>query len=294
MPLPDHWPAALKHQLEKYYGLPTRLERLSAGQSGAEVYRAIFSQKSLILKTTAHPAEPHFYQTAAPLLRVNHLSLPALELLHHSGELYWLLLEDIPHPFPRERWKADPALLHLLYRLHTLALPTRLEYPGMYQPQWTDEINQKALACLPEPKARRLKGRLSALRQKHQYLFEPQCLISGDPNPSNWGLRDDGTPVLFDWERFTYGTPALDLGITVPGLGDQDTFHQVAVTYLQTAALSETTFQTWPIDRLTQAIAAAKLWSVLEYFSFYTDGKLNRDTPIHLLVERFLPWIKQF
>ena len=70
------------------------------------------------------------------------------------------------------------------------------------------------------------------MEQASQHLFRPVCAISGDPNPVNWGLRDDGTLALFDWERFGRCSPALDLAITVPGLGDETAYRAVATSYL--------------------------------------------------------------
>ncbi len=63
-------------------------------------------------------------------------------------------------------------------------------------------------------------------QREHAAISEPWCWISGDPNPRNWGLRADGTPVLFDWELFGPGTPATDLAIIVPGLGTLTDYKQ--------------------------------------------------------------------
>src|SRR5579883_2966731 len=63
--------------------------------------------------------------------------------------------------------------------------------------------------------------------QPRESIFYTKVAPTGDPNPTNWGLRADGTIVLYDWERFGQATPAIDLAITVPGLGDRAVFQKV-------------------------------------------------------------------
>ena len=85
-------------------------------------------------------------------------------------------------------------------------------------------------------------------------------MISGDPNPTNWSVREDGTVVLFDWERVGYGTPALDLAITVPGLGTPDDYRRVVEGYLRAGPSPELTApQEGPVERLAYDIALANL-----------------------------------
>src|SRR5690242_19318897 len=80
--------------------------------------------------------------------------------------------------------------------------------------------------------ARELQATLDEICDKSQSLFIPSHPLSGDPNPRNWRLRAVGLFVLFDWERFCFGAPALDLAIIVPGLGNADLFRNVAEAYL--------------------------------------------------------------
>ena len=129
------------------------------------------------------------------------------------------------------------------------------------------------------------------LQAASQPLFAPRCPISGDPNPTNWGLRDDGSLVLFDWERFGYGTPVLDLAITIPGLGDGATFRRVAGRYLGDRRAVD-----GPLcpagERLSREIAIAKVWSVVEFLSNYAEGRLARIGTIDWLVRLFPGWLQ--
>ncbi len=144
-------------------------------------------------------------------------------------------------------------------------------------------MTNDALACFSPVLAHRLAPILHDLRLSYQLLFTPQCWISGDPNPTNWGVRSDGTLVLYDWERFGKATPALDLAITVPGLGDWASFQAVAAAYLEyNAFLSSPTTQ--EISLLTQQI--------IEYLSLYHAGAIARSIRIDRLIQQIPAWLE--
>ena len=149
-------------------------------------------------------------------------------------------------------------------------------------------MTDRALSLFPERIAADLRPLLSSMQEGSSHLFAPLCSISGDPNPSNWGLREDASPVLFDWERFGAGTPALDLAITVPGLGDEDDRRAVASTYLDGWPGAP-----FPIDRLTRDMALAKAWTVVELLSGYAEGQVRAASVIGRLLEVFPPWVAE-
>jgi hypothetical protein len=126
---------------------------------------------------------------------------------------------------------------------------------------------------------------LAAMQQEAQPLFVPGVPISGDPNPLNWGLRDDGTAVLFDWERLTIATPALDLAIAVPGLGDWIAFRAVAAGYLGDARERA--------DALARDIAAAKVWSVVELLAGVAAGAVTLSFPVERLTDTLPSWLRK-
>jgi hypothetical protein len=76
-------------------------------------------------------------------------------------------------------------------------------------------------------------------------------------------MRTDGTLVLFDWDRFGAGTPAIDLAITIPNLGDTVAYRRVAARYLEEQDVTAPSAE----EKLAHNIAIAKVWSVVHYLS---------------------------
>lgn len=253
------WPPVLQRHLEEHFGMPRLVEPLTSGQSQASVSRAHFASRSLILKHSRSDAEFRFYMQVAPRLPAYGIGVPKLYWALEADETYWLLLEDIPQPVPPARQLADPEMIAMLRRLHTLQLQPATDLAQYSCPYWSDDLTQAVAARLPHD----LKQLLARLQQRHQYLFQPTCLISGDPNPTNWGIRTDGTLVLFDWDRFSTGTPALDLAITIPNLGDATAYRLVAARYLE----EQGDAAPFAVEKLAHAIAVVKVWSVAQYLS---------------------------
>lgn len=279
------WPEPVRQHIRELYGEPTAVERLG-GISLGSVYRVRFQNASVIVKANPGPREARFYATVAPALRERGVPCPALEWSGHVAGAYWMILEDVPYPLPPERWHADPEMLAVLGRLHTATLALPPAESDLFRPAWTDDITEAALSCFPEAVAAELRPALRGLQERHQYLFLPQCPISGDPNRTNWGLRGDGTLVLYDWERFGYGTPPLDLAIATPGFGDAAAFAQVASRYLVGArpALRQ---------QLTYDIGIAKVWNVVEFLSMYATGDAASHVTVDALVGKFPAWLRE-
>ncbi len=141
-----------------------------------------------------------------------------------------------------------------------------------------------ALSCFDADLAAGLKSRLDPFRRESQQLFRPLCSISGDPNPTNWGMRRDRTLVLYDWERFGTGTPALDLAVTVPGLGNPGVYAAVARTYCHAWA-EHGTAPPWTADRLACYVGVAKVWNAVEFLAIHADrdGVATRRVVDHVL-----------
>jgi aminoglycoside phosphotransferase (APT) family kinase protein len=123
-----------------------------------------------------------------------------------------------------------------------------------------------------------------------QSLFTHWCWLSGDTNPTNWRVYDEEEWVLTDWERFCTGHPAIDLGITMPGLGSMDMSleRNIAAQYVRRCsdlgddlALSEI--------KLAHQIRLAKLWSAVEFLANAAQLSIEYSkTTIEHLIE-FLP-----
>lgn len=165
-----------------------------------------------------------------------------------------------------------------LSNLHQSTAQPTPAWPALFQPQWDDAMTEAALTFFAEDERPKLWAILRDLQQQAQPLFEPRVWISGDPNPNNWGMRADGSVVLFDWERFGKGTPALDVAITVPGLGDASAFQAAATQYGD--------------PTLTRDLALAKLWTVVELLAHAQQGKVGDMSIIPLVVQALPDWLK--
>jgi len=284
----DHLPALFADR----FGQPTSVESLGGGQSGATVKRVTIGSTSVVVKR-AKPAEAAFYEGVAPVLAAAGVSVPERLWSFQEDGLQWIVLEDVALPLPRDRWLADPAVLGALGRLHGFepALPIM---PGMYRPAWPDEMSAAALDALPAARRGQLKPILERAREESTPLFEPRHPISGDPNPTNWGIRDDGTVVLFDWERFSVGTAALDLAITIPWLPEEGAYHEVAAAYLAASASGKAAGSRPPrgsIPMLARQIAVAKVWNVAEYLSLTVVGGIEPSARVEAVSTEASDWL---
>ncbi len=284
----SQWPEPLYGYLKSRYGAPTSLERLS-GMSGGSGWRACFQGSCVIVKKPRHEREVYFYERVAPHLRAQGVSVPDLQWSAHYGDSAWMVVENIPAPLPRDRWIADPQLLAVLHNLHNVSTETAHELPEVFRPQWTEAMSITALSLLPAATAESVGTVLYRMQEAAQPLFASVCCISGDPNPANWGVREDASPVLYDWERFGLGTPALDLAITVPWLGNPATFRAVAVEYLSHSGANDQR----SIERLAREIAVAKVWSVVEFLAL-DAARLVQTSREHIerLIAEFPAWVQ--
>lgn len=281
------FPEAIHRHLASTRGDVVAVEPLR-GIAAGRVFRVRAARGSVIVKGASREAEAWFYLETAGALAEYGVATPMLEWCEREGDAWWLVLEDIPRPLPRERWLADPAVLAVLRRLHRSGVAPP-DAPDTYLPAWDEPMTAAARSTLPREAADRVAPLLERLREAHQHLFAPNCPISGDPNPTNWGLRANGTLVLYDWERVCLGAPALDLAVTIPGLGDPDAFRQVARGYLTTGPQSP---DDAAIEALAHDIAVAKAWSVVELLSHVAQGRISPDTPLDWLRERFPGWLQ--
>ncbi|EJY55894.1 ATP synthase F1, gamma subunit [Alicyclobacillus hesperidum URH17-3-68] len=64
--------------------------------------------KSVIVKSSPLPRERNFYERHAGPIRHTGVGLPSV---YWSGAddtgRHWIAIEDVPNPFPRERWVCD-------------------------------------------------------------------------------------------------------------------------------------------------------------------------------------------
>lgn len=281
-------PPALTDDLERRFGGPWVVERLG-GLSGAVVARVRLRGGSVVVKGGVGSAEAHFYAHVAPVLRAQGVSIPVCRGAVADGDWRWLVLEDVPEPLPRTRWAADPAVLGVIVRLHGATVAQDDDPPDRFAPGWTDGMTDAALVALLTG-ARAASGpRLRSLRREAAGLFAPDVPISGDANPANWGVRADGDVVLFDWARYGRGTPALDLAITVPGLGETATYQAVARGYVAAGGRSGAAGD----GVLAREIAVAKVWSVVEFLGVSgVEGTAAGRATVAYLREVVPAWLR--
>lgn len=289
------WPKLLKQRVLDEYGPPVTFEPLG-GMSRGCVCRVRFAgNRSAILKTSPHPQETLFYEKVSGILNDKGIPTPKPEWTGRDAYRYWLLLEDVPQPLPRDRWLADSRVMELMRRLHALEHPDdRIDLTGAFSPRWTDRTTELAASCFPDNVSGEIRKDLRGLQRESQHLFRPQCYISGDPNPTNWALRKDDTLVLYDWERFGSGSPALDLAVTIPGLGNDAEFVRVAARYAE-QAIEGISLPRLSAESLSQDIRLAKAWSVTELLSRHAeDALIGADDVVEWLVSSFPDWLRSF
>lgn len=263
----------LRTTLRTWCGREIRLEPLN-GLSGRRVVRALGSSGSVIVKVQPSPTELAFYSRVAPQLS----SVSTPQLLATMDTV--LVLEDIPNAFPRARWEGDAEALHLLAQLHRSQPVIQTDIP-LFISRWPNQMTEVLLRKWSH--SHEIGHGIRAAEQESQAWLTGSTPVSGDPNPRNWGLRSNGELVLFDWERFGFATPAVDLAITVPGLGTRETFHRLAEQYLQVSGSNLS-----PLI-LARGIALMKLWTAVE---FVTSAQENpqRDEISRSLLSALPTW----
>lgn len=279
----NNWPTEIHSAILERVGPSPEISRLG-GMSDSAVQRVSGKGRTAVLKCGRNPVETHVYSVLVDRLRAAGVNLPVLYAACQSGGLYWLLIEDIPEPLPRDRWHADHEQLAILRRLHEIPVGEITLHPATYRPAWTESLTTSALTLFHPRQQTTIRARLETLRKKASTLFEPRCLVSGDPNPLNWGLRADGSLVLFDLERITLATPAIDLTITLPGLGDAGAFGAIAGAYNPDLAGAD-------LNRLSREIGIAKAWSVVEFLGDHASGKTEPSFDLAPLIEQFPAWL---
>jgi thiamine kinase-like enzyme len=278
------WPQPLQHYLMDTYGRTLALEQLF-GLSHNCVYRLDVAGKRLIVKQTYSANEAVFYEAIAPQLAQAAIPLPYLEFSLSDEITCWLVLEYIPHKLPAHRQHSDQELLAILYRLHqvTLAAPD-IAY---YQPDWPDAMTDTTCSLLQAMASKNYTALLQKAQSASKTLMQPGCWISGDPNPANWGLRADQSLVLYDWERFGRGTPAIDIAISLAGLPTTETFCEAARLYLMHKAIVDDTLHT----QFVRELILAKTFIILEFIHTSTLGETRDATIVARLMPHIQVWL---
>ncbi|CAH6874715.1 hypothetical protein VCHA29O37_260030 [Vibrio chagasii] len=149
--------------------------------------------------------------------------------------------------------------------------------------RWSTCATEAALISLNLPQV--TQDSLLRIQQLSGALFDQKTLISGDANEGNWGRRDNGELVLFDWERFGYGSPAIDLAPLVSRMGTLSDYEFIVDQYLPHNNLISR-------EDLIRQLIIAKSWIVIEV----TNILVSRNNPealkyIHWFREQLPTWL---
>ncbi len=202
-----------------------------------------------IEKEPVSEVEYAFYRDAAPLLAQLGILTPVVKSACYEQRN--LVLEYIPELIQQDAVTGD-AFLSVIARLHSVPSDPSWTFSTH---QWDEAALEGCLDMLRLPA--QAERQFRAMHKHSNVLFEPHCVISGDTNAGNWGKRENGELVLFDWERFGLGNPAIDLAPLVKGMGGEEDFRVLARRYCQLNSR-------FNADVLAKEIALAKAWIVNE------------------------------
>ncbi len=279
MNLLRQFPTSIQRFFLQSYGEPLLINKLNGIKAEGGCYRVGFSNHSIVVKQMAKPQEYLFYSKCSSLLKEFRKHIPSLYWSYRDKDGYWIVIEDISYALPKDRWwQADEQVLRALFLFHTERWGKSLPIEDFYIPKWDHRLTESVLALYSDEAGNQLQALLSKAQKDSQQLFEPYCWINADTNPTNWGVRKDGSVVLFDWERISCGSPAIDLAIIMPGLGTPDNSLELSIAkrYLEmwSNAGLDFPFSEWT---LLQQIKLAKVWSVVEFLDSNADT-LDVDT----------------
>lgn len=237
----------------------------------ASVALNIIDGHRVIEKCPVGDVEYGFYQNAATEL--NHAGVATPKILYADSTRCKLRMEYIPHSVDQTDI-TKPEFVMMLGYLHRY--PVNSEWL-FHTHSWSDTALEKSLMLLALPEKNALQFR--RFQQCSKALFSAKSLVSGDSNAGNWGRRDNGDLVLFDWERFGMASPAIDLAPLIKGMGTKQKFIELAEYYCQLTHCHRHL-------ELSREIAIAKAWIVSEVIVLLNDRKKS-------IFPLYLNWYKE-
>ena len=217
-----------------------------SNMGSAHVSIETFAGEPCIVKKGASAVEMAFYQFAAGALA----GVNTPKLRHASGN--HLVIEYIPHRITLDGLHANTSTFEQLACIHH----------STYQPHfpvkthsWDAGSTDSAMQVLNLPQV--TQDSIRTIEQLSCELFNDKGLISGDTNEGNWGVRDNGELVLFDWERFGVGSPAIDLAPLVRGLGSVSEYESIIERYSRYSG-------SFSQDKLLRQLILAKVWLIVD------------------------------
>lgn len=218
------------------------------------------------------PQEYLFYNEFSHCLKEFSKNIPDLYWSYRDENEYWIVIENITYALTKDRWQADEQVLGALFLFHKETWGKGVPIEDFYILKWDNKLTDSVLELYPDKTSNKVQPMLIKAQEESQQLFKSHCWINADTNPTNWGIRKDGSVVLFDWERISYGSPAIDLSITMPGLGTSDNSLESSIIrkYLKRWSNAGLDFP-FSERKLLKQVKLAKVWSVVEFLYNNTD-----------------------
>ncbi len=252
-------PEAVTSWVAELLGAVDNIQPLS-GIAGPGAFRVHLTSGSVIVKGSQAAGERLFYERYAPRVREAGVGIPGVYGTAGLEGRHWVVMEDIPSALPRSRWELFDDTITQLARLHARGWNEPLA-DAVFSPLWDDAVTQAALTWCGDAA---IGDALVQAQHQSAEIFQPYTWLSGDPNPTNWRVRSDGTLVLLDWERFCLGHPAIDLAILLPGANGfrRETAEQAARLWM-----ARSPRYAGSVEMLADAMQLAKLWSAVEFLA---------------------------
>lgn len=244
-----------------------------AKMGAARVRRTSFHGIECIEKSSTSAVEFQFYQDVAPAFRSAGIAIP--ELLACDAQTQTLTLEYIPHALSQHALAEHRDVLTTITRIHQYPVDKHWTFKHHH---WLRDKTIKALELLKLPNES--VAIFLDLEKYGSCLFSAQTLISGDTNAGNWGIREKGEVVLYDWERFSTGSPAIDLAPLIKGMGNICDYIHIAKRYQEVSPSADAA-------ALAQEIAICKLWIVTEVLDI-----LSRNHKADL--SKYIDWYRRY
>ena len=255
--------------LQAVVGAPVVAEHVRMGVGGPGIVVCRGPDGRAVFKRTS-AEEAAFYREWAPVLAERGLGVPRALAQGTASTGHWIVLEWLPRVLDRLDPAWVPAQTQYLAQLHRL-LPDLAPSAASLLPRRDLQLTRRdaddALALWEPGPARRLR---SLLGESWPYV-EGRRLVSGDPNPTNWGWRASGELVLFDWAEAGWGHPSYDLPILCGGLPDGAAIRRVVVPYLAAGHVGDPE----AVDQWVAWAVTGRLVTFLRFLAGWRRGQVT-------------------
>ena len=252
------------------------------GLSHASVLLHRGARGAIVIKKT-NPREARFYRDVRQQFLAHGIDTPQHLFDVAQGEFAWVGIEYVPQAFPRARFPHDAAILDTLAAVHAMRIEGSEPHWVL---DWQDE-HTRAVAAQFGPRREEIETALRHLQALPNP--GPEVLVWGDANPLNWAMREDGRPVLLDWQRWGRGRRGYDLANTIPGLGDEQTYLRVANQYR--ACCAARGLEAPGSAELALDIRRSKAWACVELLILQPAAGSQLEKTQYWIRDVFADWV---